>query len=199
MDEDSFRAEINRKSIFRQSSTLDLSFVPPKLYCRDGVIKSLIHTFRRILEEEEQPSINCLIIGKGGVGKTATAKFFGSKFKKVAIEKDVNVFVEIYNCINFRSKSKIIRDLLAKYTHSSGRGFSDDEALKVILEKLIKEKGYMLLIIDEVHLLKLDEILAFLDIAETFGRQNAKLSLLLISRETDWKKIETERVLTRLN
>jgi len=199
MDEDSFRAEFNRKSIFRQSSTLDLSYVPPKLYCRDEVIKSLIHAFRRIVEEEEQPSINCLIVGKGGVGKTATAKFFGSKFKNVAIEKDVSIFVEIYNCINFRTKSKIIRDLLAKYTHSSGRGFSDDEALKLILTKLIREKGYMLLIIDEVHLLKSDEILAFLDIAETFGHQNAKLSLLLISRENDWMKIETERVLSRLN
>jgi Cdc6-like AAA superfamily ATPase len=88
---------------------------------------------------------------------------------------------------------------LAKYTHSSGRGFSDDEALKLILTKLIREKGYMILIIDEVHLLKSDEILAFLDIAETFGHQNAKLSLLLISRENDWMKIETERVLSRLN
>ncbi len=199
MDEDFFRAEINRKSIFRQASTLDLSYVPPKLYCRNEVIKSLIHAFRRILEEKDQPSINCLIVGKGGVGKTATAKFFGNMFKKTAIEKDVSIFVEIYNCINFRTKSKIIRDLLAKYTHSSGRGFSDDEALKLILTKLIREKGYMLLIIDEVHLLKSDEILAFLDIAETFGHQNAKLSILLISRENDWMKIETERVLSRLN
>ncbi len=199
MDEDSFRAEINRKSIFRQASTLDLSFVPPKLYCRDTEVKDLIHTFRRILDEVEQPSINALLVGKGGVGKTATAKFFGNMFKKIALEKDVNIFVEIYNCINFRTKSKIIRDLLAKYTHSSGRGFSDDEALKLILTKLIREKGYMLLIIDEVHLLKSDDILAFLDIAETFGHQNAKLSLLLISRENDWMKIETERVLSRLN
>ena len=199
MDEDFFRAEINRKSIFRQASSLDLSYVPPKLYCRNEIFKSLIHAFRRILEEKEQPSINCLIVGKGGVGKTATSKFFGREFKNVAIEKDVNIFVEIYNCINFRTKSKIIRDLLAKYTHSSGRGFSDDEALKLILTKLIRENGYMLLIIDEVHLLKSDEILAFLDIAETFGHQNAKLSLLLISRENDWMKIETERILSRLN
>ena len=199
MDEDAFRAEFNVKSIFRQASTLDLSYVPEKLYCRDDIIKSLIHNFRRIIEEENQPSINCLLIGKGGVGKTVTAKYFGKRFKETAIEKGVEIFVEIYNCINFRSKSKIIRDLLAKYTHSSGRGFSDDEALKLILSKLIREKGYMLLIIDEVHLLKSEEILAFLDIAETFGHQNAKLSLLLISRQNDWMKIENERILSRLN
>jgi cell division control protein 6 len=199
MDEDAFRKQVGKRSIFRQASSLDLSYVPPKLYCRDDVINTLIHNFRRILDESEQPSINCLILGKGGVGKTCTAKYFGSNFKSVALEKEVNLFLEYYNCINFRSKSKIIRELLAKYTHGSGRGFSDDEALKLILTKLIREKGYMLLIIDEVHLLKPDDVLAFLDIAETFGHHNAKLSILLISRISDWMKIENERILSRLN
>jgi cell division control protein 6 len=138
-------------------------------------------------------------LGKGGVGKTCTARFFGKQFRTISIENDVKLFLEYFNCINFRSKSKIIRELLAKYQHGSGRGFSDDEALKLILSQLIRDKGYMLLVIDEVHLLKPDEVLAFLDIAETFGHQNAKLSLLLISRSKDWMTIETERILSRLN
>ncbi|MFX0178101.1 MAG: Cdc6/Cdc18 family protein, partial [Candidatus Hodarchaeota archaeon] len=199
MDEEAFRKQFMTKSVFRQASSLDLSYVPDKLYCRDEALKTLIYNFRRILEEEEQPSINCLILGKGGVGKTVTARYFGRNFKTIAIEKDANIFIEYYNCINFRSKSKIIRELLARYTHGSGRGFSDDEALKLILKQLIREKGYMLLIIDEVHLLKSDEVLAFLDVAETFGHQNAKLSILLVSRIKDWMKIETERILSRLN
>ncbi|MHA2121456.1 MAG: Cdc6/Cdc18 family protein [Promethearchaeota archaeon] len=82
---------------------------------------------------------------------------------------------------------------------SSGRGYSDDEALKLILSKLIRDDGYMLLIIDEVHLLKPEEVLAFLNIAETFGHHNAKLSLLLICRGSDWMRIENERILSRLN
>ncbi|MFW9929976.1 MAG: Cdc6/Cdc18 family protein, partial [Candidatus Thorarchaeota archaeon] len=88
---------------------------------------------------------------------------------------------------------------LGKYTHGSGRGFSDDEALKLILTKLINTKGYMLLIIDEVHLLSPDEVLALLNIAETYGHQNTRLSIILISRSNDWMKIETERILSRLN
>ena len=199
MDEEEFRKQFMTKSVFNQANSLDMSYVPDKLYCRDKTIKDLIYNFRRILEEEEQPSINCLLLGKGGVGKTCTARYFGRNFKTIALEKDVDVFIEYYNCINFRSKSKIIRELLAKYTHGSGRGFSDDEALKLILKQLIREKGYMLLIIDEVHLLRSDEILAFLDIAETYGHQNAKLSIILISRNKDWMTIETERILSRLN
>jgi cell division control protein 6 len=199
MDEEEFRKHFMTKSVFNQANSLDMSYVPEKVYCRNEAINNLIYNFRRILEEEEQPSINCLILGKGGVGKTCTARYFGRNFKTIALEKDVDVFIEYYNCINFRSKSKIIRELLAKYTHGSGRGFSDDEALKLILKQLIREKGYMLLIIDEVHLLRPDEILAFLDIAETYGHQNAKLSIILISRNKDWMTIETERILSRLN
>ena len=199
MDEEEFRKQFMTKSVFNQANSLDMSYVPEKVYCRDEVINNLIYNFRRILEEETQPSINTLLLGPGGVGKTCTARYFGRNFKTIALEKDVNVFVEYYNCINFRSKSKIIRELLAKYTHGSGRGFSDDEALKLILKQLIREKGYMLLIIDEVHLLRSDEILAFLDIAETYGHQNAKLSIILISRNKDWMTIETERILSRLN
>jgi cell division control protein 6 len=199
MDENDFRKPFMNKSVFKQASSLDMSYVPDKLYCRDETIKTLIFNFRRILEEEEQPTINCLILGKGGVGKTCTARFFGKNFKSIALEKDINLFIEYYNCINFRSKSKIVRELLAKHTHGSGRGFSDDEALKLILKQLIREKSYMLLVIDEVHLLRPDEILALLDIAETYGHQNAKLSIILISRNKDWMRIETERILSRLN
>ena len=199
MDEDEFRKQFMKKSVFRQASSLDLSYVPEKLYCRDEALKTLIFNYRRIMEEKEQPSVNCLILGKGGVGKTCTARYFGRNFRTIAIENDVKLFLEYFNCINFRSKSKIIRELLAKYQHGSGRGFSDDEALKLILSQLIREKGYMLLVIDEIHLLSSDDVLALLDIAETFGHQNAKLSLLLISRSKDWMRIENERILSRLN
>jgi cell division control protein 6 len=199
MDEDAFRKQFNKKSVFKQLGSLDKSWVPENLYCRDDALHTLIVNYRRILEEEEQPSINCLILGKGGVGKTCTARYFGKNFKTIALEKDVKIFIEYFDCINFRSKSKIIRELLAKYTHGSGRGYSDDEALKLILTKLIRDKGYMLLIIDEVHLLKPEEVLAFLNIAETFGHQNAKLSILMVCRGTDWMKIENERILSRLN
>ncbi len=199
MDEDAFRKQFMKKSVFKQLSSLDKSFVPDKLYCRDDILNTLIVNYRRILEEKEQPSINCLMLGKGGIGKTVTARYFGKNFRTVALEKDVKLFVEYFDCINFRSKSKIIRELLSQYTHGSGRGYSDDEALKLILSKLVRDDGYMLLIIDEIHLLKSEEVLAFLNIAETFGHHNAKLSILLISRVSDWMRIENERILSRLN
>ncbi|MHA2121457.1 MAG: hypothetical protein ACW990_09670 [Promethearchaeota archaeon] len=104
MDEDTFRKQFLKKSVFKQLSSLDKSFVPDQLYCRDSVLNTLIVNYRRILEEKEQPSINCLILGKGGIGKTVTARYFGKNFRTVALEKDVKLFIEYFDCINFRSK-----------------------------------------------------------------------------------------------
>ena len=198
MDKNTFKESFSKKSVFKNASSLDMSYVTPELLGRDEVFETLTFYFRNILEEIEQPSFNCLILGKSGVGKTAIARYFGRNFKQIAVEKGINLFVEYYNCINFRSKSKIIRELLAKHTQGSGRGFSDDEALKLILTQLIRENGYMLLIIDEIHLLQPNEIIAFLDIGETFGHQNAKLSIILVSRTKDWMRVETERMLSRI-
>jgi len=200
MDEDDSRKPFIRKSVFKQASSLDLDNIPDKILCRDDAINNLIFNFRRILEEVEQPSINYLILGKGGTGKTALARWFGRNFKNIAIEKDVNLFVEYYNCINFRSKSKIIRDLLDTYTlYGSGRGFADEEALKLILDQLKKKKAYLLLIIDEAQLLSSDDIFSFLAISETFGHQNVKLSIILISLKKEWMTVETTDILSKLN
>jgi cell division control protein 6 len=199
MDENFLRNSLEKRTVFKNQATLDSSYVTEKLYGRDDVIQELIFQYRRILEEFDQPNVDCLILGKGGTGKTVTARFFARNFKNTATEKGIKIFVEYYNCIHFRSKSKIIRELLAKYTRGSGRGFSDDEALKLILMQLIREKSYMLLLIDEVHMLKSDEILSFLDLTQTFGHKSAKLSLILISRRRDWMRVENERILSRLH
>ena len=199
MDEEEFKKQRLKESVFKNQSSLDMSYVAPKFLGRDDVLYSLIYNYRRILEENEQPSINCLILGASGVGKTAVARFFGRNFRKIAAEKGTEIFVEYFNCINFRSKSKIIRELLAKHIHVSGRGFSDEEALKLILKQLIGENSYMLLIIDEVNLLSPDDILGFLAISETFGHQNAKISIILISLLKEWMTVETTAILSKIN
>lgn len=199
MDRDLFRQEFSKKSVFKDRASLDLSFVPQKLFCRDEVIKDIIHNFRGIVESKGVFSSNCLILGKGGVGKTISAKFFGKNIRVMALEKGIDLFVEYYDCVNFRTKSKIVRTLLGKYCQGSGRGFSDDEAMKQIISKVKRDNAYILLIIDEAHLLPTKDIWALLDTAETFGHHNVRMSFLLISRLNDWIRIESERLISRIN
>jgi archaeal cell division control protein 6 len=204
MDEDEFRKQFMKKSVFKKRNSLESSYIPEKLYGCDETIKSLIFNYRPILDDIKQSSVNCVLLGKGGIGKTLIANFFGNVFKTIALEKDINLFVEYINCIIFRSLREIIKELLSKYVHKSIRGLSKAEALKIILTELIKREGYMLLIIDEVSMLKSEEVFELLNIAETFNYQkndplSAKLSFLLVSREREWMRIEYERILSRLN
>lgn len=57
----------------------------------------------------------------------------------------------------------------------------------------------MLLIIDEVHLLSHDDIYSFLAISESFGHQNAKISIILITLKREWISVETTGILSKLN
>ena len=59
--------------------------------------------------------------------------------------------------------------------------------------------SYLFLIIDEVHNLQRDEILRILNIGETFGHHNVRISFLLISRLNDWLKLEDDKILSRLD
>ncbi len=48
MDEDDFRKPFMQKSVFKQASSLDMSYVPDKLYCRDEAINTFIFKFRTL-------------------------------------------------------------------------------------------------------------------------------------------------------
>jgi Cdc6-like AAA superfamily ATPase len=189
---DEFRKPTNHP--FNNIRQLDLSYVPEQLIGRDREIKSLISGFKRVLEESERPNYNILVLGKGGIGKTNFAKWFANYFKSVAFSNGIVVKVEYFNCIHYRSKSKILRDLLAKYGKGSGRGYSDEEALLQIANALKKENIYLILIIDEIHLLSSEEVQSFVQIREGFRNENIKLSLFLISRTKDFNRLETQTI-----
>jgi Cdc6-like AAA superfamily ATPase len=57
----------------------------------------------------------------------------------------------------------------------------------------------MILVIDEAFLLSSDDIFSLLAISESFGHQNVKLSIILISSEKDWVNVETMNILSKLN
>jgi len=54
-------------------------------------------------------------------------------------------------------------------------------------------------VLDEVHLLPVDDIWSLLNIAETFGHHNVRISIILVARLFDWKNIENERLLSKID
>jgi len=121
--------------------------------------------------------------------------------KQLALENNFKLddfFVEYFNCLTFTSSSHIMRQLLGKITYGSGRGYSEDEVVKLILSTLKTRKQYLFLIIDEAHNLSEKDLLSLLNMQETFNKENTRLSMLFISRNSQWYKIETEKITSRI-
>lgn len=200
MSEDQFN-EIFGKSVFRDEQTLDHSFVPEKLPHRETELGQLINDFRPLAAREENLSnlsINVLVTGKGGVGKTATVKFFGRGFVSSVRRKGIRVFFEHFNCLNNRTKSSIFRDLLSKYCYQTGKGYSDDETIKQLESFLRRERAHMILALDEVHMLSPDDIQAIVNLNEILGPDHSRFSTILVSRPMDWARVRNERIESRI-
>jgi len=95
-----------KDSIFKDKSILNLSYVPNVLYGRGKALNRLRQLYQTIINKKQFNSINCLILGKSGMGKTTLARYVGKKVRHLANEKDVDVIDVYFNCINFRSIDK---------------------------------------------------------------------------------------------
>lgn len=197
-DEDLFQKELFRRSIFRNEEALAPSFLPEKLPHRTAEVKKLIHNFRSLFNSPEAPPVNILILGKGGVGKTATTRYFTSRITLTARNHNVKLIEEYFNCVNYRTKSAILREVLSRHCFQTGKGYSDDETLKQIQAYLEREQTYMILVVDEVYMLQDTDIISLVNIAETFTQNICRISLILVSRELDWARFETERIMSRV-
>lgn len=193
-----FRERVYGKSVFKNPEVLDVNYVPDTLEGRDDILTSLIIHFRRILFEKNL-SVNCLLLGPAGSGKTTIAKFFAANFRQIALEHMPGFNVEYFNCIESRTNAKIISRLLKKYCYSTGRGVSSEEGWSIMVSSLKRNKAYLFIVLDEVHNLSRQSLLELLCLSETYGHQNSNFSFLLISREEDWLRIESEKILSRIN
>ncbi len=198
MDEDIFEREVFKKSIFREEQTLALSYVPEKLPHRTEDLKRLIHNFRSFFGKNASPPVNVLILGKGGIGKTALAKYFAKGIRLTGRNNNVKIYTEYFNCVNFRTKSAILREILSNYCFQTGKGYSDDESLKQIQSYLERENAYLIVTVDEVFVLSDNDIISLVNISETFPQGTARISLILVSRELDWMRFDTERITSRI-
>lgn len=192
------------KTVFKNATTLDQGWIPDPekeeeaLPCRNEVINSLSALYRPVIQEEGELSVNALILGRGGVGKTVTSKYFGRMFRNAALKASMEFKAEYIDCNEHSTRNSILREVLGKLKISTGRGYSDPELMKQMVAHLKLEKKYMFLILDEVHKLEHDDLLAFLNSSITFGIQNVRYSILCVSRAEDWLKYSTERLTSRI-
>ena len=188
MSEDLFDKFLRTESVFKDQSSLNQAWIPKQgeqLICRDNELTKLLAIHRPVIDTKGKFSVNTLIVGGGGVGKTLTIRYFGRKFRDAALKNDVKLIVEYYDCLQHRSKSSILRNISEHLNFSTGHGYSDNEIMVQILKDLIKRDKSLLIILDEVHNLPSDDILALLNTSIGFGEQNSRFCILCATRPTD--------------
>jgi cell division control protein 6 len=201
MDDDLFAKLLTTESVFKDAKSIAQAWVPgkeQKLLCRDSEIAKLLSIHRPIIDEKGEFSVNTLILGNGGIGKTLTVKFFVGRFKDLALKKEIKIMVEYYDCLQHRTKSSILRNISAKLHFSEGHGYSDNEIMQQILRVLKKNEEYLVIILDEVHNLSPDDILAMLNTSIGFGEKNSRFCIMCVSRPADWYKVENEKIMSRI-
>ncbi|GAB4330587.1 MAG: hypothetical protein Kow0069_38200 [Promethearchaeota archaeon] len=198
MSGDLFDEEMFRDSVFKDAKTLDGSFVPEKLPRRKEEVRRLIQDFRPLVQSEENMatmSVNVLITGKGGVGKTATARYFADNFSRKARNSGYRVLWKYFNCLEFRTKSSIYRSLLSDYCLQTGKGYSDDETVLQLRSYLERNRSHALLVLDEVHVLSTQDVQSLVNLGETLGEEgSARISTILVSRQSDWERVRSQRI-----
>jgi cell division control protein 6 len=205
MDDDGFDSIFRTESVFKNQKSLNQAWVPArgeKLLRRDEIIKKLAVIHRPIAERKDPKdtfAVNTLILGNGGIGKTLTAKYFLSRFKDSVKKREYELFTEYYDCLQHRSKSSILRDVATKLKSlTGGHGYADHEIMLQILRQLSTQNKHAIIILDEVHNLLPDEIMALLNSSIGFGEHNTPISFILITRQTDWFRVQSEKLLSRI-
>lgn len=147
-----FESFLARNSIFANKSALQSSFVPSTVMHRDEQIKIIANTLAPALRLEK-PS-NLFIYGKTGTGKTLSVKHTLSQMTELASQKELPLKVVYINC-----KLKKVADteyrLVAQLAREFGKeipptGLPTDEVYKIFFSAVDKEKGAVLLVLDEI-------------------------------------------------
>ena len=187
----------NAKSL-SQGWTPDYTRAEEELPCREEEIQSLTALYRPVILEEGRVGLNSVVVGRGGVGKTITAKYFGRMFRDALLTKINEVVAEYIDCNEHSTRNSILREVLKKFKISTGRGYSDPELMKQLMGYIKMNNAYLFLILDECHKLPHDDLLSFLNASITFGSGNVHMSILCVTRSDDWMRYSTERLTSRI-
>ncbi|BCU68537.1 cell division control protein Cdc6 [Sulfolobales archaeon HS-7] len=147
---DLLNSVIGGKSVFKNRGVLSPEFIPQSLPHREEKIRELGVSFRSLITSPGEASIRTVIVGPGGVGKTATSRAFGKDFKELAREKGIRVEYLHLNCHKYRTLYLLVNEM-ANQLHLPlpSRGFSSQELLHSIHSFFDKRDVYAVIGLDE--------------------------------------------------
>ncbi len=151
---DYFEDLLRKPTLFKSERKLDNSYVPKKLLHREKELSLLSQLFLELITNPNSISRKILIIGKTGIGKTATIKLFGEMLINAA-EKRSGVIKYVHiNCRKERTSYKVlIKIVLALNKNFPKRGYSPQDLLDIIVDIVNSQNLHLLIVLDELSYL----------------------------------------------
>ena len=151
---DYFEDLLKKPSLFKNESKLDNNYVPKRLPHRDKELSLLSQLFLALITNPNSISRKILIIGKTGIGKTATIKLFGEMLVNVAQKRSGDIKYVHINCRKERTSYKVlIKIVRALNNNFPKRGYSPQDLLEIIVDIIKDQNLHLLIVLDELSYL----------------------------------------------
>ena len=184
---DYFEDLLRKLPIFKDESKLDINFVPKILLHREKELSLLSQLFLTLITNPNSVSRKILIIGRTGIGKTATVKRFGEMLMNAAERREIKINYIHINCrkerTSYKVLVKIIRILVKNFPK---RGYSPQDLLEIIVEYIENQNLHLLIVLDELSYLinKNDDLIYSLTRINDDAINNKQfISIIGIARE----------------
>lgn len=174
-------------SLFKDESKFDISFIPDNFIHREKELSMLTQLFSVLLINPNSMSRKILIMGKSGIGKTLTVRFFEETLKKAADEKKVPFEYIHINCRKERTIQQVLVKIIGMFPRNFFRGkFSTQDLIKKFKEILILQNLHLLVVLDELSFVinKDEDLIKVLNqINENSVDNKQRISIIGITRD----------------
>jgi len=151
---DYFEDLLKKPSLFKNESKLDNNYVPERLPYRNKELSLLSQLFLVLITNPNSISRKILIIGKTGIGKTATIKLFGEMLVNAAQKRSGDIKYVHINCRKERTSYKVlIKIARALNKNKPKRGYSPQDLLEIIVDIIKDQNLHLLIVLDELSYL----------------------------------------------
>jgi cell division control protein 6 len=189
------------RSVFKDETKLDITYIPNRLPHRDRELRLLMEFFSFILQFPAKMAQRIIIFGDVGTGKTVLSQRFGVDITHEANKLGINLRYVHVNCREYRGSLFLILYHIVSVFHPTfpRRGYSAEELLRILLQILDEENAYVILALDEFESLvereSSEAVYKLTRLQEIRQDKPQRLSLLCILR--DLKAIEQLDASTR--
>lgn len=147
------------------------------------------------------PPRNSILYGKTGTGKSLVSRYLAGWAEERAAQNDVNLVHAYIDCSDSNTPTRIARQMTkqveAKVEKDADiplKGIGDSEYLNHYLYDLLEEVDTFLVILDEIDIMKNDDILMQLSRAEESGKTECFVGTLAISNKINYRERLNKRI-----